>query len=233
MCEECKSWGDLAKAKVLVIGHDPNLHSTERIPEFCFCANYIKLKGKKKTGKGEIEKFNLASKTYDYVKWLTSNIIKEEEFYFTNLCNKKLPRPMIDYEFDLHEFYISRENAEEGLRQIRNILENSNIKLILATSLQVNYWLQKLDFYKFDIEFVRDAEPEPWCITMNCYSPISRFTEKKRLFYSICGEKFITEKGHFLFPILHIKAMSNIDIQEIYGSKLNKCIEAIKSLNIV
>lgn len=32
----CKDWGDLSKAKVLLIGHDPRLQKSDTIAEHCF-----------------------------------------------------------------------------------------------------------------------------------------------------------------------------------------------------
>lgn len=230
MNEYTKPYGNLTKAKVLLIGHDPNLQNSKKLPEYCFFADYTKLKHRPKES-GDGKRYDLAKSVFRHVKFLTSGKIKEDEIYLTNLCNKKLPRPKL-YEFDMSEFYISRSNAEEGLADIERILANSNIKVILSSSLQVNYWLQVLGFYRYSDEFIKNAEPIPWCAANDCYTPLHRALGHKGLFYNICGEKFITSTNHIIFPILHIKCIGKDKIMNVYEPKLKKCKEVINTLDI-
>lgn len=40
MTIRCKDYGELSKAKVLVIGHDPRLRANDTIAEYYFFADY-------------------------------------------------------------------------------------------------------------------------------------------------------------------------------------------------
>ncbi|WP_302673175.1 hypothetical protein, partial [uncultured Clostridium sp.] len=186
----CKPWGNLKKAKILVIGHDPNLLYLNIFPEYCFFMEY--LSDEYKNNNKYKNRYKLAKSTINYLRGLIDYKVNEDEIYFTNLCNNELSESTVK-DLDYMEYYISRENAEDGLRNIKEILKNSNIKLILATSLQVNYWLQELKFYKYNNTFLKEASPQSWFVSQNCYVPTSRFDSSKSQFYNLCGECFKTE----------------------------------------
>jgi hypothetical protein len=101
--------------------------------------------------------------------------------------------------------YIPREKAEQGIKEIREIIcSQSTIKIILAMSLQVNYWLQLLDFYPADSEFLRLSEPDP--VAMSSVEPYYQ-PKEQRTFLRVYGKKFPVNEfpDISLFPILHVK----------------------------
>jgi hypothetical protein len=210
-------WGDLSKAKVLVIGHDPNLQESPTQAQHCFFADYyfkpIPSKGNEKA------KYNLAKAVFEYTHYLTSNRFTDLEIYITNLCNCKLPKQP-----PKKTIYIPESKAVEGLQNIRNILKSSKISLIIATSQQVNYWLQKLGFYSSTNKYVDDSEPKPAGVLNNYYEP-----KGKSPFLQVCGRKYIAD-GVPLFPVLHIKQYPlRNNIKKNYEILLENCIIDIKS----
>jgi hypothetical protein len=74
--------------------------------------------------------------------------------------------------------------------------------LIFPMSQQVNYWLQKLEFYGTDTAFVEKSEPRPEGVNSipSYYTP-----SKAGAFKEICGNKYIADNQYYLFPILHVK----------------------------
>jgi len=215
---ETLPWGDLTKAKVLVIGHDPNLQESLTQAQYCFFADYyfrsIPNKGNEKA------KYGLAKALFEYTHYLTSNRFTNEEIYITNLCNCKLPKQP-----PKKTIYIPEAIAIEGLQNIRNILKHSNIIIIIAMSQQVNYWLQKLGFYATTTKYVEDSEPKPNGVLDNYYEP-----NRKSPFLQICGRKFIAD-GIPLFPVLHVKQYPlKGNIKPNYNNLINNCIKEITLL---
>lgn len=191
----CKDWGDLSKAKVLLIGHDPRLQESDTIAEYCFFADYYfkqvsKIQDRRKQG--------LAKSAFNLVMDLTNGKFSVGEIYITNLCNDELPRTN-----EGETVYIPQEKAEEGIQRINNILSNSNIEYVFATSLQVNYWLQKLGLYSSDNEFLYETHPrKSGLINEGAY-----FKPKKpKSFKKICGNIYdINNHDAKLIPVLHPK----------------------------
>lgn len=192
----CKDWGNINKAKILVIGHDPRLQKTDTIAEHCFFADYFFKKDLKK--KSEKAKQNLAAKVFGMIAKLTNGKYKEDEIYITNLCNESLPHAPKG-----KTVYIPCEKASDGVNRIRKIINEGHIEYVFATSLQVNYWLQKLGFYKSDNSFLEDTEPmldginnvEPY------FSP-----KKQATFKMICGNIYRDSEDKVnIIPILHPK----------------------------
>ena len=141
-----------SEAKVLVIGHDPRLQNSNTTAEYCFFADYFF--NKVPSVPKEIRKYKFAESLYSYISWLTSYKYNADQYVFTNLCNEGLNRSAKN-----KIILIPERCAIEGLEEIENILKESKIEIILAMSLQVNYWLQKLGFYSSEAEFVRLASP--------------------------------------------------------------------------
>jgi len=190
-------WKSREKAKVLVIGHDPTLQNSEERAPFVLFANYFFEDKPKKYP--ELQKFKLAKSTFDQITEVTNGIIKPEEIYVTNLCNVPLLRAPKG-----KTVFIPEIKAIEGLKNIQTILnENPTIEYIFPMSLQVNYWLQKLDFYNSKTDFVIETEPKAKGIkNENPY-----FEPKKtKTFLKICGNQYKTKNGNqIIIPILHSK----------------------------
>jgi hypothetical protein len=149
-----RDWGDLEKARVLVIGHDPRLQKSPTIADYCFFADYY-FKPVPSEPR-ETKKYSLAKSVFDCVRDITSECYRDEEVYITNLCNEALPSALPN-----HTVFISREKAEEGLGHIREVLSKAKIEFIFPMSTQVNYWLQELGFYSSGDNFVERAKPSP------------------------------------------------------------------------
>lgn len=190
-----KPWGNPDTAKILVIGHDPRLQTSNTLATYCFFADYYF--NTKPTEKKELAKYQLAEALFGCVRDLTNGRISDEEVLITNLCNQALPSPSGG-----RTVFIPRERAEKGLEDIRDLLAGSHVKVVFSMSQQVNYWLQVLGFYSENASFVNEAKPKE--IGINCippyYTPI-----KGRAFKRICGLKFVADSQYYLFPILHIK----------------------------
>ncbi len=185
------------KPRVLLIGHDPRLQNSDTIASTVLFADYYFKK--KPSGGSELKKYNLASSTFEQLLYLTNGTIKPEEVYITNLCNEVLPHAP-----KRKTVYISEDKAKDGLERIKKILtENTEIEFVFPMSLQVNYWLQKLDFYESSEIFLKYSEPceagiqniEPY------YKP-----KVDKSFLRICGQIFHTKNGNQkVIPILHSK----------------------------
>ena len=190
-----QSWYGSETSKVLIIGHDPRLQTSQTEAEFCFFANYYFKE--KLAGANEKAKYNLASALFGCISYLINNKYSIQEFVITNLCNNFLP-PTINKKTVL----IPEKFAFEGLEEIRKILKNLEIEIIFAMSLQVNYWLQKLGFYFSIDEFLKGAEPQKSGINSRppYYQP-----KDSSVFKLICGKEYIAGDKFRLFPILHIK----------------------------
>jgi hypothetical protein len=195
MAEQTKPWGDLSKAKILVIGHDPRLQNSDTIADYCFYANYF-FKEIPKRG-NELQKYKLAESVFSYISYLTNYKFLADEYYITNLCNISLPHAPKG-----KTVLIPAEIAKKGIEDIEEFLKNSEIKLIFAMSQQVNYWLQKLGFYDADVKYLKMAEPkEKGLISEQLYYE----PRKSSAFKRICGKKYIVDGKYALFPILHVK----------------------------
>lgn len=203
---ETKPWGDLSKAKVLVIGQDPNLRKSPTMAEFAFFADYYFRP--KPSQQSERRKFDLATSTFQFIRYLTAGLIKDEEVCLTNLCNEKLPRPNFE-SYPNALFYIDKVRAERGIEKIKQILAHENIKIVLAMSQQVNYWLGSLGVYSPEEDFVKGSIPDADYASMNppAYKP-----RQERMFTMICG-RIYPIKGYSacVIPITHVKRRQKPD----------------------
>lgn len=214
MTLKCKDWGNINKAKVLVIGHDPRLQRSNTIAEYCFFADYyFKDKTDDKQSK---RKKGLAKSVFNLVFELTNQKYAAEEIYITNLCNEELPHSPKG-----KTVYIPEEKAVEGVNRIKNILKRGNFEYIFATSLQVNYWLQKLGVYSSESIFLENTEP------------VKRVTDNNKLYFRakkaatfkiICGNIYKTNEEKInLIPVLHPKQYPlNSRMIKHYGYAYNK-----------
>ncbi len=181
--------GGMNEAKVLVIGHDPRLQKSDTIAGFALFADYFFRDISSKPG--ERAKYGLAKSTYEYISELTGHKYNNDQVIMTNLCNSALPHAPKGTTVLITEDY-----AKAGLKDIRELLLNSRVEVIFAMSQQVNYWLQKLEFYTPVAEFIDRAESK----SLTCYQP-----RKPRAFQIVCGNQYSTSDGRNMYPILHVK----------------------------
>ena len=191
-------WIKSASPKLLVIGHDPRLNKSNTLAIYSLFSNYYFDEIPKVPS--ELKKYQLAEALFNLIRDLTSGIIIPEEVCVTNLCNDPLPHAPIG-----KTVYIPEESAIKGIKDIKKILEEyPSIQLILPMSLQVNYWLQKLNFCTSNSEFVSLSEPRKQGIVSDniYYKP-----QKGRTFLLICGKIFktIIPQDIPVIPILHVK----------------------------
>ncbi len=190
-------WKPLKTAKALIIGHDPRLQKSETIAECALFTNYYFNSVPNKSS--EKRKYGLAKKTINQILFLTNNKIDPNEIYVTNLCSNSLPHAPKG-----KTVLIPECEAIEGLKHIENILfENPSIEYIFPMSLQVNYWLQKLEFYNSDNGFLEKSQPKQIGIINDppYYCPL-----KTRTFLLVCGNAYKTKNGnHIVIPTLHSK----------------------------
>jgi hypothetical protein len=192
-----KDWKSKLPAKVLIIGHDPRLQKSDTIAEYALFADYY-FQGEPKS-KSEKHKYDLAKSTFEQILEITCDKFKPEEFYLTNLCNTALPHAPKG-----KTVLISEDKATAGIKHIRQILkENLTIEFIFPMSLQVNYWLQKLEFYSSDTDFVKETEPKEKGIKNT--EPYFE-AKKSRTFLKVCGNQYrITNGKQIVIPVLHSK----------------------------
>lgn len=192
-----KDWKAKDVAKILIIGHDPRLQNSDIISEFVLFANYY-FKDIPNS-QSEKKKYEIAKSTFEQIAYLTQDKFKAENIYITNLCNSALKHAPKG-----KTVLIPKEKAEKGLENIKNILSNNEtIEYVFPMSLQVNYWLQKLDFYNSNDNFVQLSEPKEIGVKNNppYYQP-----KTNRTFTILCGNFFNLKEGkQHVIPILHAK----------------------------
>jgi hypothetical protein len=211
--------GNLNAAKVLVIGHDPRLQVSNTLADKAFFADYYFRSIP--TRRSERAKYKLAEAVYSYIGHLTSYKYSADQIVLTNLCNDSLSHAPKG-----KTVYISEEKAHHGIDEIHNILSRSDIKVIFAMSLQVNYWLQKLGFYTALEEFLSAAEPKQKGVNneLPYYEPI-----RGRAFTLICGKQYTTNDQRGVFPILHVKNWPLKDpFAKAYAKSYEACINTLK-----
>jgi hypothetical protein len=191
-----KDWEAKGQAKILVIGHDARLQNSDTIAEYCLFADYYF--GDVPRSGSEKKKYSLAKNTFEQILYLTTGKYCAEDIFITNLCNDELthaPKGKI--------VLIPHEKAKEGLEHILGILRNNQIEYVFPTSLQVNYWLQKLDFYNSEEDFLEVSKPSLKGVGNDppYYAP-----QKSKSFQKICGKVYEPQKcGYKVIPILHPK----------------------------
>ena len=190
-------WKSIEKAKALVIGHDPRLQKSDTIADYALFANYFF--ENKPIIYSELQKFKLSKSTFDQITEITHGIITPKKIYITNLCNVPLPHASKGKTVLIPEI-----EAIKGLENIQNILkENPTIEYIFPMSLQVNYWLQRLDFYNSNTDFVKETEPKTK--GLECINPYFE-PKKTKTFLKICGNQYQSKNGNqIIIPILHSK----------------------------
>ena len=218
---ECKDWNpsvELQKSpKLLLIGHDPRLQTSDTIADYALFSNYY-FKAEPKSG-SEKRKYGLAVKSFGQIIDITNGRFKAEEIYVTNLCNESLVHSPKG-----KTVLIPERIAKKGYERIVKIIkEYKTIEYIFPMSQQVNYWLQYFGLYHTDTEFLKDAKPKQKGID-NVENPYYEGEKQRNApFLEICGNVYNLKTGQKLNPILHTKQ---------YGQLVayKPCYERIKKL---
>lgn len=190
--------------RALLIGHDPRLRNSSTIAEYALFADYHFLDDKKDVGRKAKKRF--ADLAFQQLMDFTGGkAFSDEEVYVTNLCNEELP----NHPPKKGTVYIPHKEAVVGVKHIEQILNDyPSIKYVFPMSQQVNYWLQKIDFYTSqNSDFLEDAIPKETGV-LNVppyYEP-----RKGKAFLKICGKAFtpnnpILAERVSVFPILHCR----------------------------
>jgi hypothetical protein len=221
MSEASKPYGDPTRSRILYIGHDPRLQESDTIAEFAFFADYYFRP--KPVASRELKKYELATAMFQMVDWLTGGTVRPEEVVATNLCNRALPhapkKKMV---------LIPENQAVHGISELRRLLSGSPIQAIVATSLQVNYWLQQLGFCSANVAFLEDARPTPAGL-LNA-PPFYKAT-RDRAFTHVCGQRFLGPYGIPVYPTLHVKQWSwplKPSLFDAYAAAHERCRELIQ-----
>lgn len=183
--------------RALLIGHDPRLHESDTQAEYVLFANYYF--DKTSRCRSCKSKYGLAASAFNQITHITNGKIIPEEIYIANLCNSALPHAPQG-----KTVYIPEDKAIEGVENIKQIIEkNQSIEYIFPMSLQVNYWLQKLELYYSSAEFVEKSSPKSNGIL---YEPPYYEPKNKSTFLMICGYSYKVSGGkQTVIPILHAK----------------------------
>lgn len=187
--------GDLKQSKVLVIGHDPRLQKSYTQASYTLFADYFFKPIP--TKKNELAKYKLAEATFGYITYLSSYKYRADQIVLTNLCNSALPHAPKG-----KTVHIPETEAENGVKKILEILEQSNIEVVFAMSQQVNYWLQNFKLCTIVDKFIDLAEPNQRGFEHN---PPYYMPKQSKAFQIICGKSLKISNTCCLIPILHIK----------------------------
>ena len=200
--------------KALVIGHDPRLNRSETIAEYSLFADYYfkPVPGQK----SEKRKYDLAYSLFNYISIITNKKLKPEDIAVTNLCNSSLPHAPKG-----KTVLIPKYEAEQGMNSILEIIDkHPGIEFIFPLSLQVNYWLQKFNFYDSNDDFCANSEPKE--IGLNNNPPYFQ-PKQSRTFLKICGNEYSTSNKKIkLYPILHVKCYPPANRFSAYGECYDK-----------
>lgn len=217
-----KDWKPKETAKLLVIGEDPNLQWSEQLPEYPMFADYYFRKVP--YDHGERSRYVEAKNLFDMIKKLTDYTIPITSVYITHLCNESLERAPKG-----KRTLIPENLALRGVDHIRWILEqNPEIELILACSMQTNYWLQKSGLVPANETFLKGAEPRRTGIQNDppFYQPVNA-----KVFQEICGKfSYLTENPSVrILPLLPVRDFPLHDRnKEQYGAIYEEIINSFK-----
>lgn len=187
-------FGDLRTASILVIGHDPRLQNSQTEARFAFFFEY--LQNARPTAPSEAEKYDLANAVWQYMNQLAHQDLPLDALYVTNLCNHFLERGEVR-----GTLLIPDTLAQEGVRQIEQIVAQGHFKIIVPLSLQTFYHLCRLNFLDEDTptiaEFIRAARPQAAKVQQGIYEQTG-----KSPFLSVCGRRF-HHAGVPVVPVVH------------------------------
>jgi hypothetical protein len=191
-------FGNLRKATILVIGHDPRLQKSQARAEKAFFFEYLEKYQDCPTFGPEARKYCLANAVWDYVNDLAGRHIDLDQLYVTNLCNEFLSSSQ-----GKGTVLIPDDKAEAGVKEIDHTVLNGHFDLILPMSVQVFYHLVRLGFVDENSDmihsFLCSARPRQSALEHNVYSTVG-----KAPFLEVAGKLF-HHRGIPLVPIIHVK----------------------------
>ncbi len=222
MSPETQPWGDPARAKVLFVGHDARLQRSDTVAPYAFFADYYSEFSAKPTYGPDGAKYGLAEKVFEMVGWLTGGLVLPDEVVVTNLCNETLPHAPKN-----RTVLIPEEQASRGIAGLRQLLSGSSIRVVMATSQQVNYWLQRLHFCTASDAFLKAAEPKGKGV--ECSAPYYE-PRRGRAFTLVCGKRFDGPDGVGVFPVVHPKNWPLVaGFATAYGAAHERCRERVQA----
>jgi len=194
----CKPYGNVKRAKILVIGHDPRLQRSEAQAQYAFFLDCLEQPIPKPYP--ERRKYGLASSAVAYIKHLAGRFISLEAIYFTNLCNEFLCHP-----YGSGTVFIPEDHADRGIDAIEDALSQGSFKVILPMTPQVFYHLVRTGFVADSseevISFLRRARASPTASARKAYDPVGRSP-----FLTVCGQKYHHRNDLTpVIPVLHVK----------------------------
>jgi hypothetical protein len=216
-------FGDLAKANILIIGHDPRLQKSQAEAEKPFFFEYLIRSSSTPTYGPDARKYSLAHAVWEYICELAGRPISLDQLYVTNLCNEFLPSPEGGGTVLIPDIL-----AQHGVVEIRGIIARGNFYLILPMSVQVFYHLCRLDFldeHTNEIQvLIEEARPNARKVDQGAY-----ITYGTAPFLEVCGHLY-HHKGIPLIPILHIKQWPLRDRTIRYTGPMNLAKENIRKI---
>ena len=208
----CKPFGNIDKARILVIGHDPRLRRSDAKTQYAFFLSY--LEKQRPTRPSERRKYDFASSVVNYIRHLGGPSVALEDMFFTNLCNEFLEHPIAG-----GTVFITDDAAERGTQAIEGMLSSGSFKVILSMAPQVLYHLVRLGFIANPDEnlrtFLITARSSPATANRKAYVPVGRSP-----FLKVCGRKYYHRNdGVPIIPIVHAKQWPlNKRMEPHYGS---------------
>ncbi len=189
-------FGDVNKATILVIGHDPRLQRSQAEASVAFFLDYLDCP--RPTWPPEARKYDLAKALWDYIGELAGRTIPLAELYVTNLCNE-----FLEHAPDSGTVLIPDDKAQRGVEEIAQTAAAGKFKVILPMAVQPFYHLCRLGFLDEDSELVRQflagACPRPDKAAQGVY-----VQSGKAPFLAVCGQRF-HHQGVPVVPIVHVK----------------------------
>jgi hypothetical protein len=199
MMPSAKPFGDIYKATILIIGHDPRLRTSLSETEQVFFLDYLNKFDSPPSYGPNKKKYELAHAIWDYIDHLAKQHMPLDKLYMTNLCNQFLP--------SIHgqgTVLIPDELAQQGVEAIRKAARQGHFRVIVPMSVQTFYHLCRcgfLDEKQNDIlhAFLRDAQPSSIKAAQGIY-----VTKGQAPFLNVCGHRF-HHQGIPVIPVVHIK----------------------------
>ena len=227
-----KDWKSVETPKVLLVGENPTLQwSPDEVIEYVMFLDYY-FKPQPEDN-GERSRFVEAESIFSCIRSLTGGKYKAEEIYGTNLCLYQLKRAPHG-----KRVLIPANKVDEGLDHIVKVLvDNPSIEVVFAASIQVNYWLQRLEFYGDKNEtFIYGAQPRQVGIVSSrpYYQPVNA-----KVFEAVCGNVYeithpaLLERKVKIVPILPAKDFPLFDKSlEKFGDAYDRISEYFEGVEI-
>ncbi len=193
---QTQPFGDIHRATVMVIGHDPRLQRSDAQAGVAFFLDYLARPLPRLSS--ERRKYDLAHSLWDYVSDLAGAAVPLAELYVTNLCNEFLPRSV-----ERGTVLIPDDAAVRGVALIAQAVSAGRFRVILPMGQQTFYHLCRLHFVDDNAElvagFVAGARPRGDKAVRGICEPVGRYA-----FVAVCGRMF-HHRGVPVVPILHVK----------------------------